>query len=254
MKDVLVVDDSKVMREMVVACLRGLPEARFTQAASGLEAIERLSLGRFDLVVLDLNMPDISGIEVLEFVRAQDSLKSLVLQGSLGAAGNLIGKMVEGQDEQGDKMNGLVAVNSLMAMVGGTLVALLMGKNDPGFAGFQLFIGTACLCLHPGQVTIARFSSPAVGCCGPRRGAARGQAPGVRGAAGRTGRVASYAARAAQAACGRPAGQLRDGPAGDDPVPEVPGVGPTDRERPNGVDVQGDDAAHQRARDAVGRR
>lgn len=77
MKEVLVVDDSKVMREMVVACLRGLPEARFSQAASGLEAIERLSLGRFDLVVLDLNMPDISGIEVLEFVRAQDSLRQL---------------------------------------------------------------------------------------------------------------------------------------------------------------------------------
>jgi two-component system chemotaxis response regulator CheY len=76
-KDVLVVDDSKVMRDMVVACLRSLPEARFTQAASGLEAIERLSLGRFDLVVLDLNMPDISGIEVLEFVRAQDNLRRL---------------------------------------------------------------------------------------------------------------------------------------------------------------------------------
>jgi two-component system, chemotaxis family, chemotaxis protein CheY len=65
------------MRDMVVACLRGLPEAHFTQAGSGLEAIERLSLGRFDLVVLDLNMPDISGIEVLEFVRAQDNLKAL---------------------------------------------------------------------------------------------------------------------------------------------------------------------------------
>lgn len=77
LKEILVVDDSKVMRDMVVACLRGLPEASFTQAASGLEAIERLSLARFDLVVLDLNMPDISGIEVLEFVRAQDSLKAL---------------------------------------------------------------------------------------------------------------------------------------------------------------------------------
>lgn len=70
-------DDSKVMRDMVVACLRGMAEARFTQAGSGLEAIERLSLARFDLVVLDLNMPDISGIEVLEFVRAQDNLKKL---------------------------------------------------------------------------------------------------------------------------------------------------------------------------------
>lgn len=49
----------------------------FTQAASGLEAIERLSLGQFDAAVLDLNMPDISGIEVLEFVRAQDRLRTL---------------------------------------------------------------------------------------------------------------------------------------------------------------------------------
>lgn len=76
-KEILVVDDSKVMREMVVACLRGLPDARFTQAASGLEAIERLSLSSFDLVILDLNMPDITGIEVLEFVRAQDKLRTL---------------------------------------------------------------------------------------------------------------------------------------------------------------------------------
>ena len=33
-----------------------------------------------------------------------------------------------------DKISGLVAVNSLMAMVGGTLLALLIGRNDPGFA------------------------------------------------------------------------------------------------------------------------
>jgi two-component system, chemotaxis family, chemotaxis protein CheY len=77
MSQILVVDDSRVMRDMIVACLRGLADATFTQASSGLEAIERLSLAHFDAVVLDLNMPDISGIEVLEFVRAQDRLKSL---------------------------------------------------------------------------------------------------------------------------------------------------------------------------------
>ena len=75
--EILVVDDSKVMREMIVACLRGLDQANFTHAASGLEAIERLSLGRFDLVFLDLNMPDIGGFEVVEFIRGQDELKTL---------------------------------------------------------------------------------------------------------------------------------------------------------------------------------
>jgi two-component system chemotaxis response regulator CheY len=75
--EILVVDDSKVMREMVVACLRGLPDATFTHAASGLEAIERLSLRPFDVVFLDLNMPDITGFEVVEFIRGQDSLRNL---------------------------------------------------------------------------------------------------------------------------------------------------------------------------------
>lgn len=77
MLKILVVDDSKVMREMIVACLRGVPGLEFTHAASGLEAIERLSLFSFDLVFLDLNMPDIGGFEVVEFIRSQDTLKEL---------------------------------------------------------------------------------------------------------------------------------------------------------------------------------
>jgi two-component system chemotaxis response regulator CheY len=77
MRDVLVVDDSKVMREMVTACLRPNGDLTVSHAATGLEAIEQLSLRPYDLVVLDLNMPDIGGLEVIEFVRAQDRLRRL---------------------------------------------------------------------------------------------------------------------------------------------------------------------------------
>ena len=77
MAEVLVVDDSKVMRDMIVACLRADPDLEFTQASSGLEAIEQLSLKHFDLLVLDLNMPDIGGIEVTQFVRSQPTSKQL---------------------------------------------------------------------------------------------------------------------------------------------------------------------------------
>ncbi len=77
MNEILIVDDSRVMREMVIACLRGLPGLEFGQASSGLEAIERLSLASYDAMVLDLNMPDIGGFEVIEFVRGQDQLKAL---------------------------------------------------------------------------------------------------------------------------------------------------------------------------------
>jgi two-component system chemotaxis response regulator CheY len=75
--EVLVVDDSRVIRDMVEACLKPNASLRVTQASSGLEAIERLSLKPFDIVVLDLNMPDIGGIEVVEFIRGQDQLRNL---------------------------------------------------------------------------------------------------------------------------------------------------------------------------------
>ncbi len=77
MAQLLVVDDSRVMREMVIACLRGEADVSFEQASSGLEAIEKLSLHRYDLMVLDLNMPDIGGFEVIEFVRGQDKVGKL---------------------------------------------------------------------------------------------------------------------------------------------------------------------------------
>jgi Amt family ammonium transporter len=53
-----------------------------------------------------------------------------------------------------DKMSGLVAVNSLMAMAGGTLVAVLMGRNDPGFAYNGPLAGLVAVCagsdlMHP---------------------------------------------------------------------------------------------------------
>ena len=77
MANLLVVDDSKVMREMVIACLRGQANMVFNQASSGLEAIEKLSMYPIDLVVLDLNMPDINGYEVIKFVRGQQGLVAL---------------------------------------------------------------------------------------------------------------------------------------------------------------------------------
>lgn len=77
MKKVLVVDDSATMRRMIIASLTSIGGVTFDQAVSGLEAIERVTLGPFDLVMLDLNMPDVHGLEVLRFIRGQDTLRDL---------------------------------------------------------------------------------------------------------------------------------------------------------------------------------
>ncbi len=77
MKRVLVVDDSPTMRRMVISSLRPLAGVDFGEAANGLEAIEKLSLGSVSLMVLDLNMPDMHGLEVLRFLRSHLPFKDL---------------------------------------------------------------------------------------------------------------------------------------------------------------------------------
>jgi two-component system chemotaxis response regulator CheY len=76
MKTVLVVDDSATMRRMIMAALRDLRDVSFDEAASGLEAIERLAVSPADLVLLDLNMPDIHGLEVLRFIRKHATFRA----------------------------------------------------------------------------------------------------------------------------------------------------------------------------------
>ena len=48
-----------------------------------------------------------------------------------------------------ESISGLVALNSLMAMVGGTLAALFIGKNDPGFVHNGPLAGLVAICVDP---------------------------------------------------------------------------------------------------------
>ena len=77
MKSIVIVDDSPTIRRMVRASLAEISHARFIEAGSGLEAIEQLTLAPIGLMVLDLNMPDMHGVEVLKFVRRHPAHRSL---------------------------------------------------------------------------------------------------------------------------------------------------------------------------------
>lgn len=68
--NILVVDDSATMRRMIIASLQTLSGAKFHQAGNGLEAIEVLALQPIDLLFLDMNMPDMHGLELLEFLHS----------------------------------------------------------------------------------------------------------------------------------------------------------------------------------------
>lgn len=75
--NILVVDDSPTMRRMVITSLGALGSVKSTQAGSGLEAIERLAIEPVDLMVLDLNMPDMHGMEVIDFVRSHQAYRDI---------------------------------------------------------------------------------------------------------------------------------------------------------------------------------
>lgn len=67
---ILVVDDSAAMRSLLVATLETLGQVRVVQAANGFEALRVLPREKFDLVLTDINMPDINGLELLSFIRS----------------------------------------------------------------------------------------------------------------------------------------------------------------------------------------
>ena len=69
MPKILIVDDSATIRKMVRSSLRQLADAEFVEAGNGLEAIEQIALGAVSLIILDLNMPDMHGVDVLKFLR-----------------------------------------------------------------------------------------------------------------------------------------------------------------------------------------
>ena len=76
-RKVLVVEDSAIMRSIVISSLQELEGVETVEASNGLEAFRALPHDRFDLIVLDLNMPEINGWEVLRFVKQSELYKNI---------------------------------------------------------------------------------------------------------------------------------------------------------------------------------
>lgn len=77
MKHIMIVDDSTTMRRMVRASLQAIESVSFSEVGNGLEAIEKVALTPVDLLILDLNMPDMHGLEVLKFLRSHQKYRDI---------------------------------------------------------------------------------------------------------------------------------------------------------------------------------
>ena len=78
MKAVMVVDDSRIMRNIVKNTFEKLKiSVYFLEAEDGIKAMQVLLNNKVDLVLLDWNMPNLSGIDFLRHVRAMEKYRNI---------------------------------------------------------------------------------------------------------------------------------------------------------------------------------
>lgn len=76
-KKILVVEDSQAMRKLITSIIDGVDDVEVTEAQNGFEALRLLPRENFDLIITDINMPDINGLELLSYVRKSDKHQSV---------------------------------------------------------------------------------------------------------------------------------------------------------------------------------
>ncbi len=80
MPRILLVEDSFSMRAFVRSALesgdQALEQVEVVEASSGFDALRLLPRGPYDLVITDINMPDINGLELVRFIRKSDQHKN----------------------------------------------------------------------------------------------------------------------------------------------------------------------------------
>lgn len=69
MASILVVEDSPAMRGLIASILEQIEGCTVTEVAGGFEALKQIPKATFDLIITDINMPDINGLELLQYIR-----------------------------------------------------------------------------------------------------------------------------------------------------------------------------------------
>ena len=69
MRKVLVVEDSSAMRGLIASIVEQVEGCEVVEVSSGFDALRQLPRETFSLIITDINMPDINGLELLSFIR-----------------------------------------------------------------------------------------------------------------------------------------------------------------------------------------
>lgn len=77
MKSALVVDDSDTMRSLIKSLIEEVGDIDVLEAPTGFEALKILPHEPFDIIILDINMPDINGLELMNFIKTNEQYRDI---------------------------------------------------------------------------------------------------------------------------------------------------------------------------------
>jgi two-component system chemotaxis response regulator CheY len=77
MPNILVVEDSPTMRQLISFAVKRIPNSRVIEASDGVDALKKLSSEKVDLILADINMPVMDGLKLVSLVRGNPSFKHI---------------------------------------------------------------------------------------------------------------------------------------------------------------------------------
>ncbi len=78
-KKILIAEDSQTMRSLIASTISVMGDYELIEAANGFEALRILPREKVDLVITDINMPDINGLELISFIKNNPNYKDTPL-------------------------------------------------------------------------------------------------------------------------------------------------------------------------------
>lgn len=157
MPAILIVDDEQKMREFVALFLRSSKYTVF-EAADGRTALNILSKGTIDLIVLDIMLPDISGFDLCSQIRVRFSVPIIFLTALADEEYQMIGYRVEGDDYITKPFNASILLAKIQRIL--QRCAPLNARSDAlTFRGIKLEISSRRVTLDgkPLQLTPKEF-------------------------------------------------------------------------------------------------
>lgn len=77
MPNILVVEDSPTMRQLISFAIKRIPSSHVIEATDGVDALKKLSSEKIDLILADINMPVMDGLKLVSLVRGNPVYKNI---------------------------------------------------------------------------------------------------------------------------------------------------------------------------------